>query len=237
MRVLLVDDDRRLISLLRRGLAEAGVSADVVGDGDAALEAAAQTPFDVIVLDVMLPGTYDGFGVCTELRARRIHTPVIILTALESVDERVRGLEAGADDYLVKPFAFRELLARIRAQARRHLEDRNTVLEAGQVRLDTGGRELTVHGRPVEMTAKELAILEYLMHHPGRVLSRTQIEEHVWNYDFAGESNLVEVYVARIRRKLSTAGVDGMIATVRGAGYRLQRESSWRAQSDAPASV
>lgn len=236
MRVLLVEDDRRLVALVRRGLEQSGMATDVVGEGEGALEAAAQADFDVIVLDVMLPGKRDGLEICSELRARRIRTPVIILTALDSVDERVRGLEAGADDYLAKPFALRELIARVRALARRHLEDRAAVLEAGPLRLDTGGRELTVAGLPLEMTAKELAILEYLMHHPGRVLSRTQIEENVWNYDFAGESNLVEVYVARIRRKLAAAGVEGLITTVRGSGYRLQRGSAWSPPSGAPAS-
>jgi DNA-binding response OmpR family regulator len=237
VRVLLVEDDRRLVGLVRRGAEQAGMVADVVEDGEEALHAATQTPFDVIVLDVMLPGGRDGFEVCSELRARRVKTPVIMLTALDSVDERIRGLEAGADDYLAKPFALRELIARIRALARRHLADRTAILEAGRVRLDTGGRELTVDGAPLEMTAKELAVLEYLMHHPGRVLTRTQIEEHVWNYDFAGESNLVEVYVARIRRKLADAGVEGLISTIRGSGYRLQRESSWLPSSGEPASA
>lgn len=237
MRVLLVEDDRRLVGLVRRGLEQAGMVADVVDNGADAVHAAAQTAFDVVVLDVMLPGGHDGYQVCAELRARRIQTPVIILTALDSVDERVRGLEAGADDYLAKPFAMRELMARIRALARRHLADRTAVLESGHVRLDTGGRQLSVAGATLEMTAKELAVLEYLMHHPGQLLTRTQIEEHVWNYDFAGESNLVEVYVARIRRKLADAGVVGLIATVRGSGYRLQREPSWSPPSDAPASA
>jgi DNA-binding response OmpR family regulator len=146
-----------------------------------------------------------------------------MLTARGSVEDRVAGLSCGADDYLVKPFAFRELLARVRALTRRHLDNRAAVLEAGPIRLDTVSREVTVGGRPLQLTAKELAILEYFMHHPGRVLTRVQVEDHVWNYDFAAESNLVEVYVGRIRRKLAAAGAGDAIATVRGVGYRLVR--------------
>jgi DNA-binding response OmpR family regulator len=223
MRVLLVEDDRRLGTLVRRQFEDAGITVSVVGDGSAALERAGGTTFDVIVLDVLLPGGWDGLTVCAELRARRIQTPILMLTARGSVEDRVAGLSSGADDYLVKPFAFRELLARVRALSRRHLENRTAVLSVGPIRLDTMGREVTVHGRTLELTAKEISILEYFMHHPGRALTRAQVEDHVWNYDFAGESNLVEVYVGRIRRKLAAAGAPDVIATVRGIGYRLAR--------------
>jgi two-component system OmpR family response regulator len=220
VRVLIVEDDARLGNVLRLGLEDEGIAADLVGDGDAALAAAVITPFDVITLDIMLPGR-DGFSVCTELRGRHVRTPVLMLTARDAVEDRVRGLEAGADDYLVKPFAFIEFLARVRALARRHLDDRGSVLAAGAIELDTAARELLVAGRAVACTGKELAILEYLMHHPRRVLSRRQIEEHVWNYDFESGSNLVDVYVGRLRRKLTEAGAADHIVTLRGAGYRF----------------
>jgi DNA-binding response OmpR family regulator len=236
MRFLVVEDDRRLSGSLRRGLAEEGFGVDVVESGGDALEAARMTSFDAIILDVMLPGRLDGYDVCSELRNRRIRTPVIMLTALDSVEERVRGLDAGADDYLVKPFAFSELLARLRALTRRHLDARSTILGAGALRLDTAGRQVTVEGRTVLMTAKETAILEYLLHHPGRVLTKAQIEEHVWNYDFASESNLVEVYIGRIRRKLGAAGLPDPIVTLRGEGYRFDSSRLCEPSSAAPAS-
>jgi DNA-binding response OmpR family regulator len=222
MRILLVEDDQRLVRTMKRGLKEAGVSVDDVSEGDEGLAAVETTPFDVIVLDVMLPGGKDGFTVCAELRRRRVKTPVLMLTARDAVQDRVRGLEVGADDYLVKPFAFQELLARIRALTRRHLDNRSAVLEMGGLRLDTAARTIAVNSQPLTMTSKEFAILEYFLHNPGRVLSRDQLQEHVWNYDFDGQSNLVEVYVGRIRRKLAAAGMPGAISTVRGHGYRLE---------------
>ena len=222
MRLLIVEDDRRLATTLRRGLTEEGFSVDTVEEGQEAVDAAETTPFDAIVLDVMLPGELDGFQVCEAIRRRHIRTPVLMLTALDEVDNRVRGLEAGADDYLVKPFAFRELLARLRALTRRHLDDRGAVLHVGDVELDTSARTVHVAGEPVTLTAKEYAILEYLMHHRGRLLTREQIQDHVWNYDFEGESNIVEVFIGRIRRKLVAAGATDPITTVRGAGYRYE---------------
>ena len=235
MRILLVEDDARLANMLRLGLLEEGFGVDVLEDGSEAIEAALGTAFDVVTLDVMLPGSLDGFQVCAELRRRRVRTPVLMLTGRDAVADRVRGLEAGADDYLVKPFAFAEFLARLRALTRRHLADRSAVLEAGSLRLDTSARELTVAGTPVPLTSKEFAILEYLMHHPRRVLSRAQIEEHVWNYDFDSGSNLVDVYVGRIRRKLAAGG--DHIVTLRGAGYRFDPEPvTCPSGSDTPAS-
>jgi len=221
VRILIVEDDQRLATALRKGLQQADISVDIVGNGADAVSAAGATPFDVILLDVMLPGGLDGFQVCATLRRNRVHVPVLMLTGRDAVDDRVLGLEAGADDYLVKPFAFRELLARIRALSRRHLEDRSAILVAGSLSLDTAARIATVEGRPVVLTAKEFSILEYFLHNPGRVLTRTQVEEHVWNYDFDSASNLVEVYVGRIRRKLAAEGLPGLLVTVRGAGYRL----------------
>lgn len=221
MRVLIVEDDRSIATSLRRGLEEEGFSVDVVEDGEEAIGAALSTPFDVLVLDVMLPGSMDGFRVSAALRERRVRTPVLMLTARDAVDDRVRGLEAGADDYLVKPFAFRELLARVRALTRRHLDTRSRTIRAGDLAFDVSGRQITVAGREVAFTAKELAILEYFLHHPRQLLSRAQIEEHVWNYDFESDSNLVEVYIGRIRRKLTRVGLADPIVTLRGEGYRF----------------
>ena len=204
---------------------EADVTTDIVGNGDEALAAAEGDSFDAIILDVMLPGRRNGFQICTELRRRKVRTPVLMLTARDAVEDRVRGLEAGADDYLVKPFAFQELLARVRALTRRHLEDRTAILGAGALSLDTASRLVTVAGEHVVLTSKEFSILEYFLHNPSRLLTRTQIENHVWNYDFDSDSNLVEVYVGRIRRKLERVGMTRLLVTVRGAGYRLDPPS------------
>ena len=224
MRVLVVEDDRRLARALLRGLREAGLRADAAGTGDEALSMVGSVAYNVVVLDVMLPGGQDGFQVCTELRARGLETRVLMLTARDAVDDRVRGLEAGADDYLVKPFAFRELVARIRALARRHQPRPPAVLEAGAVRLDSNASSVTVGGQRLAVTPKEFAILELLMQNAGRLLARGQIEEQVWNTDLHSESNLLEVYIARLRRKLAAGGASDLITTIRGAGYRLEAD-------------
>jgi DNA-binding response OmpR family regulator len=197
MRVLVVEDDSQLAATLRRGLEEAGFSVDLARTGDEGLESASATAFDIVILDLMLTGR-------------------------DTVSDRILGLDAGADDYLVKPFAFGELLARLRALGRRHLPDRSATLEAGDLRLDTASHTLSVDGTRVELRAKEFAVLQYFMLNPGRLLTRTQVEEHVWNYDFQADSNLVEAYIARIRRKLATAGAADPFVTVRGAGYRFE---------------
>lgn len=222
--MLLVEDDHRLAVSLGRGLRQSGFSVDSVFDGEDGLTAALTTPFDAIVLDVMLPGI-DGFEVSRRLRSRRIHTPILMLTARDSVDDRVRGLEVGADDYLAKPFALRELVARLKALVRRHLPDRTAVLRLGPLCLDTSSHEVTVHGQKLKLTAKEFAILEYFALHPHRLLTRFQIIEHVWQYDFEGGDNLVEVYIGRLRRKLQRAGMQDPFVTIRGAGYRLDPPS------------
>jgi DNA-binding response OmpR family regulator len=221
MRALLVEDDRRLANSVRRSLGEAGITLDVCHDGEEGLSAALSTPFDVVILDVMVPGM-DGFEIASAMRKRRVETPILMLTARDSVDDRVRGLEAGADDYMVKPFAIRELIARIRALARRHLPDRNAVLRAGRIVVDTAAHDVKVGDTEVELTAKEFAILEYFMHNPGRLLTRGQVIDHVWDYDFEGGRNLVEVYMGRLRRKLIGAGAGDPFVTVRGSGYRLK---------------
>ena len=224
MRVLVVEDDLRLAAALVRGLSESGFVVVHVPDGNTAVATAWAGTFDAIVLDVMLPGGMDGFEVAAQLRAKRVATPVLMLTGRDAVEDRIRGLEAGADDYLLKPFAFDELVARIRALARRHLPERGVVLRVGGVSMDTSGRTVAVDGEAVTMTAKELSVLECFLLHPGQVLSRNQILEHAWqdSDDWSRESNLVEVFVGRVRRKLIAAGSPDPITTVRGAGYRLE---------------
>ena len=224
MRVLIVEDDLQLAATLRKGLTEAGFSVDCVVDGEEAVYAAADAQFDAIVLDVMLPGKLDGFGVCQQIRKRHLPVPILMLTALDEIENRVHGLEAGADDYLVKPFALQELIARLRALNRRHLDDRSAVLRVGDLEMDTSARTVRVKGEPVTFTAKEFAILEYLLINRGQLLSHDQIQEHVWNYAFEGESNLVEVFIGRLRRKLTAAGLVDPLTTVRGAGYRYESD-------------
>jgi DNA-binding response OmpR family regulator len=219
MKVLLVEDDRRLAQSLLRSLVEAQVTVDIAHSGEDALAAAAANPYDVIVLDIMLP-LVNGFEVARRLRSKHVETPILALTARDSVDDRVTGLEAGADDYLVKPFAFREVLARIRALARRHVPNRTAVLRSGAVELDTSARTLKVHAREVDLTPKEFVILEYFLLNQGRLLTRRQILEQAWDYDFDGGRNLIEVYIGRLRKKLIDAGAGDPFVTVRGSGYR-----------------
>jgi DNA-binding response OmpR family regulator len=222
MRVLIVEDDHRLAASVRRGLEDAGFAADTVYDGEDALAAAQTTSYDVILLDLMLPSV-DGIEVSRRLRRRRVQVPILMLTARDSVDDRVIGLESGADDYLVKPFALREVVARIRALSRRHLADRTAVLSAGPLSLDTGARRLRVGERQVEVTPKEYAILEYFMLNQGRLLTRDQIIEHIWDYDFEGGRNLIETYINRLRGKVTGAGATDPFVTVRGSGgYRFE---------------
>jgi DNA-binding response OmpR family regulator len=220
LRILVVEDDARLASSLHRGLEEAGMAVDTVGDGEEALALAAAAAYDVIVLDVMLPSR-DGFAVARSLREKKMRSPILMLTGRGAVEDRVHGLDVGADDYLVKPFALRELIARIKALSRRHLPDRAAVLSAGGLSLDTMAHRLTVGEAEVELTAKEFAIMEFFMLHRGQVLSREQILGGVWDWDLEDGRNLVEVYIARLRRKLSEAGAGDPFTTLRGAGYRF----------------
>ena len=189
------------------------MAVDLAHDGESGLRAALATHYDVIVLDVMIP-KLDGFQITRRLRDERRETPILMLTARDSVDDRVAGLEAGADDYLVKPFALREVVARLRALTRRHLPDRQAQLRVGRAVLDTAAQTLQVDGTEVALTSKEYVITEYFMLNPGRLLTRGQVLEHAWNYDFEGGRNLVEVYVSRLRKKLVLAGLDeGMSRT------------------------
>jgi heavy metal response regulator len=220
MRVLVVEDERRIADFVRRGLTEEGYAVDVAVDGEEALAWPAVAEFDVIVLDVMLPAR-DGIDVCRTLRQRGVRTPVLMLTARDAVEDRVRGLDSGADDYLVKPFAFAELLARLRALTRREPAVLGAELRSGDLTLDTRTREAARGGRAIELTSREFALLEYLMRHPNQVLTRTMIAEHVWNYDFDNATNVIDVHVRNLRRKIDDPFDAKLIHTVRGAGYRI----------------
>jgi DNA-binding response OmpR family regulator len=223
VRILIVEDDHRLAASLQRSLVEARMAVDVVHDGEEAVAAGLATSYDAIVLDVMLP-MLDGLEVTRRLRDRRVESPILMLTARDSVDDRVAGLEAGADDYLVKPFALREVVARLRALTRRHVPNRKAELRAGKVVLNTAAHTMKVNGQEVELTTKEFAILEYFMLNQGRLLTRGQILEHVWDYEFEGGRNLIEVYIGRLRNKLIQAGGGDPFVTVRGSGYRFSAE-------------
>jgi heavy metal response regulator len=225
MRVLVVEDERRIADFIKRGLSEQGYAVDVAHDGDEALDWADVAQFDIIVLDVMLP-LRDGIEVCRILRQRGIPTPVLMLTARDAVEDRVRGLDSGADDYLVKPFAFAELLARLRALARREPSVSGTRLQAGDLMLDTATREVSRQGQSIVLTSKEYALLEHLMRHPNQVLTRTMIAEHVWNYDFDNATNVIDVHIRNLRRKIDEPFPHKLIHTVRGAGYRLSERPS-----------
>jgi two-component system OmpR family response regulator len=223
MRLLLAEDDVKLARALDRGLRRAGYGVDLAHDGDAALLNARVYEYDAVVLDVMLPGP-DGVEVCRTLREERRWSPVLLLTARDQVADRIRGLDAGADDYLVKPFDFGELLARLRALVRRGPTPRPPTLEVGDLRVDPATREVTRAGRPVELTAREFGVLEFLARHPRQVVTRTQLLEHVWDENFMGSTNVVDVYVGYLRAKLERPFGRPLIHTVRGAGYRLEPE-------------
>jgi len=221
MRVLIVEDDVKMAALLRRGLLEEGLAADVARAGDDALWMAGATEYDAIVLDVMLPGI-DGFELCRRLREAGRWSPVLMLTARDAVEDRVAGLDAGADDYLVKPFSFAELLARLRSLARRPPLERPAVVEVGDIRLDPATRKVWRAGTEIHLSAKEFALLETFMRRPGEVLSRYQLLEHCWDYSYENRSNVVDVYVRYLREKVDRPFARASIETVRGAGYRLR---------------
>lgn len=224
MRILVVEDERKISSYLQRGLEEQGYAVDTAFTGREALDWAEAAPYDIIILDIMLP-EMDGLTVCRELRKRDTHTPILMLTARDSIDDRVNGLDAGADDYLVKPFALKELLARLRAMSRRNAEQPKTsTLQLADLTLDTLTRRVKRGNDLIELTAKEYAVLECLLREPERVLSRTQIAEHVWNYDVYNQSNVVDVYIKNLRRKIDDNFDQKLIHTIRGAGYRLSAE-------------
>jgi two-component system, OmpR family, response regulator len=221
MRILIVEDEQKMAALLRRGLRRHGYATDVAGDGDAALRLAAVTDYDAILLDVALPGI-DGMETCRRLRDEGSSAPVLMLTARDGVFDRVAGLDAGADDYLVKPFAFAELLARLRALARRTADVAPPVLETDGLRLDPATRRVTRDGAGIALTATEFALLEALMRRPGQVLDRETLREHGWDMAYEWRSNVVDVYVRRLRAKVDEPFGTDSIETVRGVGYRLR---------------
>jgi two-component system OmpR family response regulator len=224
VRVLIVEDELRMASLIRRGLVKEGLSADVAPNGEEALVSAGAHEYDAIVLDVMLPGM-NGFETCRRLRAAGVWTPVLMLTARDSVEDRVAGLDTGADDYLVKPFAFAELLARLRALVRRGEPERPSVLEVGDIRLDPATREVRRGASEIPLSAKEFALLETFMRRPGTVLSRYDLLEHAWDFAYENRSNIVDVYVRRLRAKIDEPFGRRTLETIRGAGYRLRAEA------------
>jgi two-component system OmpR family response regulator len=220
MRLLIVEDEPKMAGLLERGLAEQGYSVDVATNGTDATWLATENPYDAIVLDVMLPDI-DGFEVCRLLRATGRWAPVLMLTARDAVGDRVAGLDAGADDYLAKPFSFSELFARLRALTRRGAAERPASLHVGDLLLDPATKRVVRAGIPVDLTAKEFALLEFFMRHPGEVMTRTTILEHVWDFAYNGDSNVVDVYVRYLREKVDRPFGRSSIQTVRGSGYRL----------------
>jgi DNA-binding response OmpR family regulator len=221
MRILIVEDEQRLARLLRRSLMDEGHAADIANSGEEALDWVALAAYDAIILDVMLPGM-DGITVCRELRARRVQVPILLLTARDAIEDRVTGLDAGADDYLTKPFAFAELSARLRALSRRPVETLNPILTVGDLRLDPTTRQVWRGNNEYSIPNKEFRILEFLMRHPQRILTRSMIAEHVWDYEFVPEfTNVIDVHIRSLRRRLDDPYPVKRIVTVRGAGYKL----------------
>ena len=223
MRVLIVEDEPHMAELIGRGLEKEGMAVDIAATGERAIEMAAAADYDSIVLDVLLPGI-DGFETCRRLRSGQVWAPVVMLTALDSVEDRVLGLDTGADDYLVKPFAFAELLARLRAVSRRREPERPSVLEAGALRLDPASRRVWRGDVEVELSAKEFAILETFMRRPDEALTRAHLLAHAWDSSYEDGSNIIDVYVRRLRKKLDEPFGTRAIETVRGAGYRLRAD-------------
>lgn len=220
MRILLVEDNRRLSNSLRASLEEDGYAVDPAYDGQEGQDLAEVYPYDAIILDIMLP-IKDGIEVCRQLRNNHINTPIIMLTARDSVEDRVLGLDSGAEDYLVKPFALQELRARLRALLRRDSADKSGVLTVGDLTLDPATHFVERAGESITLTAKEFALLEYFMRNPNRVITREMAESHIWSYDFQAMSNVVDVYVRRLRRKIDDPHEVKLIETLRGVGYRL----------------
>ncbi len=221
MRILVVEDERRLARIIQKGLTEEGYSVDTAYDGEEAEYLAETTTLDLIILDIMLPKK-DGITVCHNVRLKGGNYPILMLTAKDGVEDRVKGLDAGADDYLVKPFAFSELAARVRALLRRGVPSKAPRLQVGELIMNTLTREVWRGQRKIELTTKEYSILEFFMRHPNAVITRTIIEENVWSYDFDGFSNIIDVYIRRLRRKIDDGEDVSLIQTLRGAGYRLK---------------
>ena len=223
MNVLVVEDEVKMAALIRRGLSEQGLTVDIAGAGEEAVAMVRSSSYDAIVLDVILPGI-DGFETCRRLRQEEIWSPVLMLTARGALEDRVLGLDGGADDYMTKPFSFAELLARLRALARRGQSERPSVIEVGELRLDPATRQVWRGEAEIDLSSKEFTLLETFMRHAGYVLSRSQLLEQAWEYDFEHRSNVVEVYIRYLRRKIDVPFDVNSIETVRGAGYRLRKD-------------
>lgn len=224
MKILIVEDEQRVVQFIQKGLKEEGHAVDVATDGEEGGFLAEVNDYDLIILDLMLPKK-SGIAVCREIRERGVNTPVLMLTARDSVEDKVRGLDAGADDYLTKPFAFEELLARVRALLRRRSETKTPILKIADLELDPMSRRVTRGGQPIRLTTKEYALLEYMMRNPDKVLSRTLIGEHVWDMNFDPESNVIDVYVSHLRAKVDKGFDLQLIHTLRGQGYILSADS------------
>lgn len=223
MRILVVEDEEKVASFIRKGLEEERYAVDPARDGEEGLSLAQVNPYDLIVLDLMLP-KLDGFRLLGLLREEGIDTPVLVLTARDRLDDKVRGLDLGADDYLTKPFAFSEFLARVRALLRRGKPTRSPTLSVADLTLDPASRRVTRAGHTIELTAKEYSLLEYFLRHPGQVLTRTMISEHVWDQSFDSYTNVIDVYVNYLRKKIDQSFSPKLIQTVRGVGYVLREE-------------
>ena len=223
MRILIVEDEPDLLDALKKQLQSSGYSVDACGNGLDAEDYLKMATYDAVVLDIMLPGI-DGLTLLKKMRAEGNTTHVLLLTALDSIENKVNGLDAGADDYLVKPFAYDELLARLRVLLRRRSGQTTNVLEYGGLVMDLNSRTVTRDGTEITLSSKEFAVLEYLLRNPGRVLSRDKIENHVWNYDFEGGSNVVDVYIRYLRKKIDNGSNKKLLHTIRGAGYVLREE-------------
>jgi DNA-binding response OmpR family regulator len=222
MRVLIVEDEHKIARALKKALEQETYAVDVAFDGDEGYAMATTEPYDIAIIDRMLPGSYDGIGIVKAMRDAKVHTPVLFLSALGSISERTAGLDAGADDYLVKPFALEELLARVRALLRRPTEQQSAILEAGDLTLDTITYSVERAGKSVQLTSKEFALLEYMLRNPGRPLSKEVIISHVWDYDADILPNTVEVYIKYLRNKIDSPFKKPLIHTVRGFGYKLE---------------
>ena len=220
MRILIVEDDKKVGAFLEKGLKEEQYAVDICRDGEEAMELAVLNPYDAIVLDIMLPKK-DGFAVCRDLRQRGLLTPILMLTAKDTVEDKVAGLTEGADDYLTKPFSFEELLARIRALLRRSQDYKTKVLKVGDLELDPARRQATRSGKKIPLTGKEYALLEYMMRNNGRILTESMIIEHVWDMNYEGTSNIVNVYINYLRKKIDEGAPVKLIQTVRGYGYTI----------------
>lgn len=224
MRILVVEDEPRISGFICQGLTEAGYAIDAVNNGLDGQEYAMAADFDLIILDIMLPGK-DGLSLLRDLRRMGRQTPVLLLTARDTIEDRVKGLDSGADDYLVKPFAFPELLARTRALLRRPPTQTSTILQISDLVLDNNTHEVRRGGRLIDLSQREFMLLNYLLRNPNQVLTRTQIAEHIWNFDFASDSNIVDVYIGYLRRKIDRKYSPALIRTVRGVGYRISAEA------------